>query len=45
METKKTENIDNEMVAITVENRDIGSFVYIIRGKQVMIDSDLAMLY
>lgn len=45
MDNKKAENIGNELVPITVENRDIGSFVYIIRGKQVMIDSDLAMLY
>lgn len=45
MDNKKAENISNELVPITVENRDIGSFVYIIQGKQVMIDSDLAMLY
>lgn len=35
----------NELIPITVENKNIGSFVYTIRGKQVMLDSDLAMLY
>ena len=35
----------NELIPITVENKNIGSLVYTIRGKQVMMDSDLAMLY
>ena len=25
--------------------RDIRSFIYLVRGQQVMLDSDLAMLY
>ena len=41
----KTEKMNNELLPITIENKDIGSLVYILRGKQVMIDSDLAMLY
>ena len=45
MEKTKVEKTNNELIPITVENKDIGSLVYIIRGKQVMIDSDLAMLY
>ena len=36
---------DTRLIPITVDSRDIGSLVYIIRGKQVMLDSDLAMLY
>ena len=32
-------------IQIMIESKDIGSLVYVIRGKQVMIDSDLAMLY
>ena len=34
-----------EIVPVVTEIKDIGSLVYVIRGKQVMIDSDLAMLY
>ena len=45
MENTKVEKSNNELVPVTIESRDIGSLVYIIRGKQVMIDSDLAMLY
>ncbi len=45
MEKAKGEKIKSELVPVTVESRDIGSLVYIIRGKQVMIDSDLAVLY
>ena len=35
----------NEIVPVTIETIDIGSLVYMIRGQQVMLDSDLAMLY
>ena len=45
MENTKVEKSNNELVPVTIESRDIGSLVYIIRGKQVMIDSDLALLY
>ena len=30
---------------IIIENREIQDMIYIIRGKQVMVDSDLAKLY
>ena len=30
---------------VIVDNREIQNMIYIFRGKQVMIDSDLAMLY
>ncbi len=36
---------ENEIVPVITEIKDIGDLVYVIRGKQVMIDSDLAMLY
>ena len=41
----KQEQTNNEIVPVITETKDIGSLVYVIRGKQVMIDSDLAMLY
>lgn len=45
MKDSKNEKMNTEWVSGTIENKSIGSFVYIIRGKQVMVDSDLAMLY
>ena len=30
---------------VIIENREIQEMIYIIRGKQVMVDSDLAELY
>ena len=35
----------NSIVVPAIKGAELGSLVYIIRGKQVMIDSDLAMLY
>lgn len=35
----------NELVPVMTSTREIGNMVYVIRGKQVMIDSDLAALY
>ena len=35
--------MDNEL--IKTEKEDIKSLIYTIRGKQVMLDSDVAMLY
>ena len=32
-------------VAVIAETKDIKSLIYVIRGQQVMLDSDLAMLY
>ena len=34
-----------EIVPIVTEIKDIERLVYVIRGKQVMLDSDLAMIY
>ena len=45
MGNTKQEQTTNEIVPVITEIKDIGSLVYVIHGKQVMIDSDLAMLY
>jgi hypothetical protein len=45
MKDSKNEKTNTEWVSGPIENKRIGSLVYIIRGKQVMVDSDLAMLY
>lgn len=34
-----------EIISVNFETRDIKSFIHVIRGQQVMIDSDLAVLY
>ncbi|WP_067142374.1 ORF6N domain-containing protein [Oceanivirga salmonicida] len=41
--TKKGEKMDNNLIEIKTDN--IKNLIYTIRGKQVMLDSDLAMLY
>ena len=33
------------MEDLIIEEKDIKSLIYTIRGKQVMLDSDVAMLY
>ena len=35
----------NEIVSISVKQEEIVNMIYTIRGKQVMLDSDLAILY
>lgn len=45
MEKAKDENSSNELIPVAIESKDIESLVYVIRGKQVILDSDLAMLY
>lgn len=45
---KKKTNIDeekNELVNYNLTNADIESLIRIIRGKKVMLDFDLGMLY
>ena len=37
--------IDKEVNIVTFEVTDIQKRIYTIRGKQVMLDSDVAMLY
>ena len=38
-------NEENNAFEIAGQNVDISQLIYVIRGKQVMIDSDLALLY
>ena len=35
----------NLPVVVETDTKQIQNLIYVIRGKQVMIDSDLAMLY
>ena len=35
----------NEIVPVIIQTKDIGRLIYTIRGKQVMLDHDLAALY
>ena len=42
-EAKKTDNITNDLVEIVQPS--IEKMIYVIRDKQVMLDSDLAVLY
>ncbi|HRU59381.1 MAG TPA: ORF6N domain-containing protein, partial [Clostridia bacterium] len=35
----------DDKLPVIVENREIQDMIYAIRGKQVMVDSDLADLY
>ena len=37
------DSMENELVEI--DNKDIKNLIHTIRGKQVMLDSDVAMLY
>ena len=39
------ENDDIQEISIESAESDIKSMIYVIRNQQVMIDSDLAMLY
>ena len=34
-----------EIISVTTDAKDLKSLIYVIRGKQVMLDSDLAMLF
>ncbi len=44
MEKKKQEQT-TEIMPVIAETKDIKSLIYVFRGQQVMLDSDLAMLY
>ena len=33
------------MITVSLDSKDIKNIIYVIRGQQVMLDSDLAMLY
>ena len=42
---KKTQEKTAEIIPVTVDTKDVKSLIHVIRGKQIMLDSDLAMLY
>ena len=42
---KKAQEKTAEIIPVTVDTMDVKSLIHVIRGKQVMLDSDLAMLY
>ncbi len=39
------ESVNKELNLVKYETIDIKNLIYCIRGKQVMLDSDVAMLY
>ncbi len=42
---KKEQGQTTEMISVLAETKEIKSLIYVVRGQQVMLDSDLAMLY
>ena len=42
---KKEREQTMDMIPVIAENKDIKNLIYVVRGQQVMLDSDLAMLY
>lgn len=34
-----------DIIPVIADTKDIKSLIYVVRGQQVMLDSDLAMLY
>lgn len=42
---KKAQEKTAEIITVTIDTKDVKSLIHVIRGKQVMLDSDLAMLY
>ncbi len=43
--TKKKQEQTTDITPVIAETKDIKSLIYVVRGQQVMMDSDLAMLY
>ena len=43
--TKKEQEQTTDIIPVIAETKDIKSLIYVVRGQQVMMDSDLAMLY
>ena len=43
--TKKEQEQTTDIIPVIAETKDIKSQIYVVRGQQVMMDSDLAMLY
>ncbi len=42
---KKEQEQTTDIIPVFAENTDIKSLIYVVREQQVMLDSDLAMLY
>lgn len=42
---KKNQELSTEIIPVVTDMKDIKSLIYVVRGQQVMLDSDLAMLY
>ena len=42
---KKEQEQAKDMIPVLTETKDNKSLIYVVRGQQVMLDSDLAMLY
>ena len=42
---KKEQEQTTDRIPVVVETKDIKSLIYVVRGQQVMLDSDLAMIY
>ncbi len=40
---KKEQEQTTDMIPVVAEAKDIKSLIYVVRGQQVMLDSDLAM--
>jgi ORF6N domain len=43
--TKKEQEQTTDIIPVVAEAKDIKNLIYVVRGQQVMLDSDLAMLY
>lgn len=43
--TKKEQEQSTDIIPVIAEAKDIKNLIYVVRGQQVMMDSDLAMLY
>ena len=42
---KKEQEQTTDRIPVVAETKDIKSLIYVVRGQQVMLDSDLAMIY
>jgi ORF6N domain len=42
---KKEQEQTTNMIPVVAETKDIKSLIYVVRGQQVMLDSDLAIIY
>ena len=42
---KKDQEQSTDIIPVLADTKDFKSLIYVVRGQQVMLDSDLAMLY